>query len=118
MSDGGAVLLSTGVSLVVGIGTVIASIWVARLQAKQAIELKREDARTEYMAETAIRRLLQHPRWRKRTFQTIKDRIGEGFDDKELRRLLVRAGAVRLSDPTREDRELWGLVERNEGELT
>lgn len=117
MSDGGAVLLSAGVSLVVGVGAVIASVWAARLQADQAVKLKREDLRTEYMAETAIHRLLRHPRWSSRTFEAIKERLGDGFDDKELRRLLVRAGAVRLRDRRGEGRELWGLAELNEREL-
>ncbi|MCX4233836.1 hypothetical protein ACH4Y0_08680 [Streptomyces sp. NPDC020707] len=117
MSDGKVALIAAGVSLVVGVLTVVASISIARLQAKQAVELKREDLRTEYMAEAAIRRLLMHTDFKKRTFGVIKKRLGDGFDDTELRKLLVRAGAVRLPDPRGEDRELWGLVERNTNEL-
>ncbi|MEV1061763.1 hypothetical protein [Streptomyces sp. NPDC050263] len=117
MTEGEAALIAAGVSLIVGVVTVATSVLVARIQARQAIELKREDLRTEYMAEAAIRRLLQHTRFRKRSFGAIKERIGDGFDDTELRKLLVRAGAVRLPDPRREGRELWGLVERNEDEL-
>lgn len=61
------------------------------------------------MAESAIVRLLKHPRWAKRSFKQISARLG-GFEDNELRRLLVRAGAVRFS---KDGVEYWGLVERN-----
>ncbi|MFD4760889.1 hypothetical protein ACFWOJ_18945 [Streptomyces sp. NPDC058439] len=128
MSDGGTALVSAGVSLFIGVVTVAASLFVARQQAKQAVEvarqqakqaveLKREDLRTEYMAEAAIRRLLIHPEWEKRSFGAIRQRLGDGFTDTELRKLLVRAGAVRLPDKDKKDLELWGLAERNEDEL-
>ncbi|MER6255737.1 hypothetical protein ABT224_30735 [Streptomyces sp. NPDC001584] len=117
MDDAAVALVAAVVSLVVGAGTVMASLVVARLQARQAVELKREDLRTEYMAETVIRRVLMHAKWRKRSFESIKDVIGDGFDDKELRRHLVRAGAVRLPSSKGEDKELWGLLARNEDQF-
>jgi len=45
------------------------------------------------MAEVAIRSLLRPKEWELRSFGAIKRRMG-GFDDDELRRLLVRAGAL------------------------
>jgi hypothetical protein len=45
------------------------------------------------MAEVAIRSLLWPKEWELRSFGAIKRRMG-GFDDDELRRLLVRAGAL------------------------
>lgn len=75
--------------------------------------LSRKSLRTEYMAEAAIRRLLQHPTWRRRSFQEISYHL-PGFAADDLRRLLVRAGAVRMqSSNTNDSRELWGLLERN-----
>ncbi|MEU9782135.1 hypothetical protein AB0H92_14380 [Streptomyces phaeochromogenes] len=117
MSQGDTALVAAGVALVVGLATGAVSIFVARIQAKHAVELKREELRTEYMAEAAIHRLLKNPRWSSRTFGTIQRWIGDGFDEKELRRLLVRAGAVCIPDRTGRDRELWGLVDRNEDVL-
>lgn len=112
------------ISLVVALITSIATFLVQerRLtrESKRQLELQAEklrtELRTEFMAEEAIKQLLNHPRWeRQRSFAAIKDRIG-GFDDDELRKLLVRAGAVKFK--RRDDgAELWGLRERNEGEL-
>jgi flavin-dependent dehydrogenase len=115
MDEAEVALVAAGVSLAVGAGTVAASLVVARLQAKQAVELKREDLRTEYMAETVIRRLLLHGKWRKRSYGAIKEVIGDGFSDMELQKHLVRAGAVRLSKSG--DKEFWGLMERNEDQF-
>jgi hypothetical protein len=51
------------------------------------------------MAEEAVKQLLSSGRWKKRYFGGIKKRVA-GFEDDELRRLLVRSGAVpRHADP-------------------
>ncbi|MGW6641775.1 hypothetical protein [Streptomyces iakyrus] len=117
MSEAGAALVAAGVSLFVGTGTFVASFVVARLQAKQAVELKREDLRTEYMAESVIRRLLLHTKWRKRSFVAIKAVVGDGFEEDELRRHLVRAGAVCIPGSKEKGNELWGLMERNDDQF-
>jgi hypothetical protein len=70
----------------------------------------RRDYRLEFMAENAARELLECEKWEKRSFVAIKSRLG-GFDDDELRKVLVRAGAVRFTGANRE--ELWGLLKRN-----
>jgi len=75
-------------------------------------ERLRTELRTEFMAEEAIKQLLNHPRWpQQRSFAEIKRRIG-GFEDNELRRLLVRAGAVKFKR-IEDGAEMWGLRERN-----
>jgi len=74
----------------------------------------RTDLRTEFMAEEAVKRLLKSPKWQKRSFEEISKRLG-GFQGNELRKLLVRAGAVRFTGEA--EQELWGLVERNENDL-
>lgn len=100
------------------IATVIASILVALITSLVTVALQerrlRFELRTEFMAERAIQSLLQSANWSKRSFAEIKKRIG-GFDDDELRRLLVRAGAVRFE--SQERGELWGLVSRNEADV-
>ena len=64
----------------------------------------------EFMAENAAKELLESERWEKRSFTAIKARLG-GFEDNELRRVLVRAGAVSFKGANNE--ELWGLRKRN-----
>ena len=72
------------------------------------------ELRTEFMAEQAVRTLLQHKKWQKRSFDEIKRRLG-GFGEDELRKILVRAGAVSFEG--KDGVELWGLVSRNEPNL-
>jgi hypothetical protein len=71
----------------------------------------RRDYRLEFMAENAARELLESKEWKKRSFTAIQARLG-GFGDDELRKVLVRAGAVRFRD--KDGKELWGLLKRNE----
>jgi len=67
------------------------------------------DFATEISAEGAIRHLLQLTELPYRSFPMIRHHIG-GFEANELRKLLVRAGAVRFmaADGT----ELWALRDR------
>jgi hypothetical protein len=55
----------------------------------------RRDFRLEFMAENAARELLESKKWEKRSFTAIRERLG-GFEDDELRKILVRAGAVKF----------------------
>jgi hypothetical protein len=75
----------------------------------------RTELRTEFAAEAVVKRLLLSPDWRKRSFNEISRRLGEGFDDAELKKILVRAGAVCFTGKKGE--ELWGLIERNKDEI-
>jgi hypothetical protein len=79
----------------------------------QERKLKAE-LRTEFMAEHAVNLLLQNKKWKKRSFDEIKKRIG-GFKDDELRKLLVRAGAVKFE--ASDGDEFWGLISRNKGDI-
>jgi hypothetical protein len=79
----------------------------------QERKLKTE-LRTEFMAEEAAKTLLQNDQWQKRSFDEIKKRLG-GFSDDELRKILVRAGAVRFEG--KQGNELWGLISRNKDAL-
>jgi hypothetical protein len=80
----------------------------------QKDKLKTE-LRTEFMAEQAAKSLLENPRWKKRNFDEIKKRLG-GFSDDELRKILVRAGAVRF-ERKEDNGEMWGLMAKNESDL-
>jgi hypothetical protein len=69
----------------------------------------RHEFRLEFAAERLARKLLQHRDWPIRSFEIIKAYFG-GFDDDELRRILVRAGAIRFE--SKSGYELWALMER------
>lgn len=103
----GPALVAAAVSLVVSV--VGAAVTFKAQEARLRTEL-----RTEFMAEAVIRRLLSSEHWSKRSFTAITKRLG-GFTDEELRRMLVRAGALRFEDADGE--ELWGLLERNLDDL-
>ena len=65
-------------------------------------------------AERVAHTLLSDSRWRLRTFMVIRHHLG-GFGDDELRKILVRSGAIRFK--SKSGTELWGLVERNADRL-
>jgi hypothetical protein len=73
----------------------------------------RRDFRLEFAAEHVARELMSDARWDQRSFDAIQSRLG-GFADDDLRRILVRAGAIRF---TVSGKEHWGLLERNREHL-
>ncbi|WP_298933709.1 hypothetical protein [uncultured Ramlibacter sp.] len=65
--------------------------------------------KTEFMAESTARHFLSHKSFTDRSFETLRAHLG-GFEDDELRKILVRAGAMRVY---REDgSEWWRLLSR------
>ncbi len=109
-------LIPAAISLVVAIITAVVTVWQKTASLRHEFELQRERLRTElkleFSIETAIRELLLDPRFkeRQRTFEAIKKRLDIFEDDRELRKHLVRAGAIRFV--RKEDgAELWGLRE-------
>lgn len=81
---------------------------------KTDFELDRDKVRTEFMAEQVAEKLL-NIREPKRSFSAIKKRLG-GFEDDDLRQILVRSGAVRFEAKS-DGEELWGLLVRNPNDL-
>ena len=69
----------------------------------------RRDFGLEFAAERVTHDLLQS-KWRLRSFQIIKFHLG-GFEDADLRKILVRAGAIRFE--SKSGFEIWGLLARN-----
>jgi len=63
----------------------------------------------EFAAEGAARALLLDGKIPYRTFRFLKYHLG-GFSDDELRKILVRAGGIRL---TAGGEEVWGLLPRS-----
>jgi hypothetical protein len=92
----------------------LTSIITATVTTMVAERRLRRDFRLEFSAEAAVKALLMDREWALRSFDVIKHHIG-GFADDDLRRVLVRAGAVKFS--SRSGTELWGLLERNRHRL-
>jgi hypothetical protein len=139
-------LIAGAVSLLVGIITAVVTLRIAKQRAAVDFELARRreevderlkklegeigeqkirlEERTLFQAERVAYELLRDARWPTRRFQQIRHHIG-GFDDQELRKILVRAGALRFGPrganpygPQGDSNtELWGLIERNRDRL-
>ena len=72
------------------------------------------DFRPELTEEETVRHLLSCTKWKTGSFLEIWHRL-PGLDEHELRKMLVRAGAVCLQND--QGREVWGLVTRNQDRL-
>ncbi|KPN20111.1 hypothetical protein AO715_09390 [Xanthomonas sp. Mitacek01] len=99
-------LLATLVGAIVG-GAV--SFLLNRQLHGQQLERLRAEHKTEFAAEDTARHFLGHRGYTDRSFDVLRKHLG-GFEDDELRRILVRAGAVRTF---RDDgSEWWRLLSR------
>jgi hypothetical protein len=93
----------------------IISWWLQKDRADSALRIALESVKTEHMAEKTAQYFLNHKGYTDRSFELLSKRLG-GFEDNELRRILVRAGAVRY---IREDSsEWWRLLSRSEEAVT
>ncbi len=93
-------------------GTVVRgliSYFLQKQKNQQELSLLREQNKTEFMAETTARHYLDHKGYTDRSFEVLESHLG-GFNEDELRKILVRAGAVRVY---RDDgSEWWTLLDR------
>jgi len=94
-------------ALVAGVVSLITSGVVTELQV-------RLENRTLFQAERVAHELLMTPGWDLRSFDAIKRRLG-GFEDDEIRKVLIRAGALQFEGKRGQER--WGLLERNRHRL-
>jgi hypothetical protein len=96
------------------LGTIVGGLityFTQKAQFKNEILRIREENKTEFQAEQTALHFLSHKNYTDRSFETLKKHLG-GFEDDELRKILVRAGAIRTY---REDQsEWWRLLSRNE----
>ena len=76
---------------------------------KQELKLKREENKTDFMAEDTAKHFLNHKQYTDRSFETLQLHLG-GFNDDELRKILVRAGAIR--NFRQDGSEWWRLLSR------
>lgn len=131
-----AAVIAGAVSLIVGAISAVATVIVANRRAgidvkiadakasidrdlvtlkaafdKELAEQKdRIDHKTVFAAERVAHELMMDSTWKWRSFKIIKHHLG-GFDDNELRKILVQAGAIQVTSKSGE--ELWGLLDRN-----
>lgn len=96
------------------LGTIFTAAFTGYVTFRVQEERLKKELKTEFMAEQVVNRLLNDEKWQKRSFEEIKKRLG-GFEDDELRKLLVRSGAVRFEKSG--GSELWGLIERNKKDI-
>lgn len=94
------------------LGTIIGgliSYFMQKQRFDHELKLKQEEFKTEFMAESTAKHFLNHKNFTDRSFDTLKKHLG-GFEDDELRKILVRAGAIRTF---RDDgSEWWRLLSR------
>ena len=85
------------------------SYFLNRQQFQNQLRIQQETHKVEFMAEETARHFLGHKSFTDRSFETLRNHLG-GFTDDELRKILVRAGAIRVY---REDgSEWWRLLSR------
>ncbi|MGI8570301.1 MAG: hypothetical protein ACR2KT_15255 [Methylocella sp.] len=93
-----AAVVSLNISLIIALGATI----LTNRKVRQNFKL-------EFAAEGVAREMLIDRKWPYRTFRVLKYHLS-GFTDDELRKILVRAGGIRL---TAGGQEVWGLLSRN-----
>jgi hypothetical protein len=82
------------------------------LTAAAAERRLRREFRLEVAAENAARELLKRSKYINRSFSFLQHRL-KGFEPNELRKILVRCGALHFLGTDGEER--WGLRSRNRG---
>jgi hypothetical protein len=80
-----------------------------RQQFRNQLRVQQEQHKVEYMAEETVRHFLGHKSFTDRSFETLRSHLG-GFGDDELRKILVRAGAIRVYRA--DGSEWWRLLSR------
>ena len=83
--------------------------WLQKDRASADLRIALEAVKTEPMAEKTAQYYLNHKGYTDRSFDHLSRRLG-GFDDDELRKILVRAGAVRYIRA--DGSEWWRLLSR------
>jgi hypothetical protein len=97
-----AAIIAGAVAVITGVITAVVTVGVAERKL-------RRDFGLEFAGERVAHELMQS-KWRLRSFDVIKFHLG-GFEDDELRKMLVKAGAIRFE--SKSGFELWGLLARN-----
>lgn len=84
--------------------------WLQKDRATTDLRIALEAVKTEHMAEKTAQHFLSHRGYTDRSFELLSERLG-GFEPDELRRILVRAGAIRFRRSN--GSEYWRLLSRD-----
>lgn len=84
--------------------------WLQRDRASADLAIALEAIKTEHMAEKTALHFLKHKDYTDRSFELLSKRLG-GFEGDELRKILVRCGAVRYI--RKDGSEWWRLLSRS-----
>lgn len=84
--------------------------WIQKDRTSRDLRIMLQAVKTEHMAEQAALHYLEHKGYTDRSFELLSKRLG-GFKGDELRKILVRAGAVRYIRS--DDTEWWRLLSRS-----
>lgn len=76
---------------------------------KSDLEILKETHKTDFVAEETAKHFLNHKTHIDRSFDVLQKHLG-GFEEDELRKILVRAGAIRVYRD--DDSEWWRLLSR------
>ena len=98
--------ISTLAAVIIGGGI---SYFTNRQQLANQLAVVRQENKTDFMAEETARHFLNHQGYTDRSFETLQKHLG-GFDEEELRKILVRAGAIR--EYRADGSEWWRLLSR------
>ncbi|REE01529.1 hypothetical protein [Marinoscillum furvescens] len=85
------------------------SFLLQRQKFQQDLKLRQQQDKTDFMAETTTHHFLSHKSFTDRSFESLQKHLG-GFSDDELRKILVRAGAIRTY--RKDGSEWWRLLSR------
>ncbi len=96
-------------AMIAGVVSLSTSLIIALMTIILAYRKLRHDFKLEFAAEGVAHEMLMDRKWRYRAFRVLKYHLS-GFTDDELRKILVRAGGIRL---TAGGQEVWGLLSRN-----
>ncbi|MCB9223056.1 MAG: hypothetical protein H6582_02670 [Crocinitomicaceae bacterium] len=88
------------------------SFFLQYVKFKQELKKLHLANKTDFMAESTAVHFLNHKSYTDRSFETLKQHLG-GFEDDELRKILVRAGAIRVFRDGDTSDEWWRLLSRN-----
>lgn len=83
--------------------------WLRKNRNASDLAIALEAVKTEHMAEKTAQFYLNHKGYTDRSFELLSKRLG-GFEGNDLRKILVRAGAVRYIRP--DGSEWWRLLSR------
>jgi hypothetical protein len=101
-------------AIIIGVVSLNTSLIIALAATILTNRKMRQNFKLEFTAERVAREMLIDRKWPYRTFRVLKYHLS-GFTDDELRKILVRAGGIRL---TAGGQEVWGLFTRNRQYLT